>query len=554
MLRHLLPFVLALSWAFPSAAGPGHDHDHGHDHGPAPSTAVREAPRLEGAGTDLELVAIAEGHQLAIYLDRVETNEPVDDASIEVSAPGMKPLVAEQIAPGTYKIETEWMEEPGTKALVFTILVGDEAELLNGTLAIPDPQPESGSMSHSVFEVVTQPAAWIMMAAGLILGLVIALLIRPRTPVGPASAVLVTAVLMGLGADPVRAHEGHDHDDAPAVSAVPLGNVPRRLPDGSVFLPKPTQRLLEVRTRPAQVNSAQRTMEVIGTVIADPSAFGRIQAPMDGLVELGERGLSFVGQKVEAGEVLARLSPTIPLADLGTMQQLRAEVAGKLKVAEQKLTRLSRISGVVAQSDIDDTRAELEALREQKRVLEPKDVQKFDLVAPVKGVISIANVRAGQVVSARDTLFEIVDPERLWVEAAGLDIHGEDDISGGVARDADGHTIQLSYVGRSPTLRQQSQALLFRIDEPHTGLAVGAPVTVIAQRRESDAGIILPDAAVVRGDHGLSQVWVKSSAENFRPALVRTRPLDGDRVLVTAGLEEGARVVISGAELINQVR
>ena len=39
---------------------------------------------------------------------------------------------------------------------------------------------------------------------------------------------------------------------------------------------------------------------------------------------------------MQAGQVLARLSPTIPVADLGTMQQLRAEVAGKLKVAEQK--------------------------------------------------------------------------------------------------------------------------------------------------------------------------------------------------------------------------
>ena len=176
------------------------------------------------------------------------------------------------------------------------------------------------------------------------------------------------------------------------------------------------------------------------------------------------------GQRVQAGQVLARLSPTIPVADLGTMQQLRAEVAGKLKVAEQKLSRLSRISTVVAQSDIEDTRAELEALREQRRVLEEKDIEKFELKAPVSGVISVANVRAGQVVSGRDTLFEILDPDRLWVEAAGADIHGDDDIAGGVAYDADGHTLSLAYIGRSPTLRQQSQSLLV----PADGTAHGA--------------------------------------------------------------------------------
>ena len=49
-------------------------------------------------------------------------------------------------------------------------------------------------------------------------------------------------------------------------------------------------------------------------------------------------------------------------------------------------------------------------------VLEPKDAQLIELKAPVSGVISVANVRAGQVVTTRDTLFEIVDPGRLWIE------------------------------------------------------------------------------------------------------------------------------------------
>ena len=77
---------------------------------------------------------------------------------------------------------------------------------------------------------------------------------------------------------------------------------------------------------------AALTRELIGTIVSDPSAFGQVQAPMDGQIEVSERGISFAGQKVQAGEVLALLSPTIPLADLGTMQQLRAEVDGKLMI------------------------------------------------------------------------------------------------------------------------------------------------------------------------------------------------------------------------------
>ena len=125
------------------------------------------------------------------------------------------------------------------------------------------------------------------------------------------------------------------------------------------------------------------------------------------------------------------------------------------------------------------------------------------------------------------------------MEAAGADIHGDDDIAGGVAYDADGHTLSLAYIGRSPTLRQQSQSLLFRLTEPHTGLAAGASVTVVAQRSANDTGIILAEDAVVRGVNGLPQVWVKTSPQQFKPVLVTSRPLDGARVLITGGPRSG---------------
>ena len=35
---------------------------------------------------------------------------------------------------------------------------------------------------------------------------------------------------------------------------------------------------------------------------------------------------------------------------------------------------------------------------------------------------------------------------------------------------------------------------------------------------------------------------------------VRVRSFDGERVLVLAGLKSGERVVVEGAELVNQVR
>jgi cobalt-zinc-cadmium efflux system membrane fusion protein len=172
----------------------------------------------------------------------------------------------------------------------------------------------------------------------------------------------------------------------------------------------------------------------------------------------------------------------------------------------------------------------------------------------VSGIVSVANVRAGQVVTTRDTLFEIVDPNRLWIEAIGVAAHAAPDITAAHATDPDGHSIKLSYVGRAPSLRQQTQPLQFKVEEIHEGLIIGSAVKVYVQQGEPVDGFVLPDAAVVRSANGLPRVWVKTSAELFRPVPVRVAPLDGINVVVLDGVEPGSRVVVEGAELLNQVR
>lgn len=574
MLRAISLLLTLLLLAAPAGAGPGHDHG---DHGSEAVTAVQESPRLESVGSELELVATAEGHKLTIYLDLSSTNEPVENAKIEVSGEGIAPLSAKRTAPGVFEIEADWLDVPGTKALVFTVTASDAVDLLNGTLDVHGPAAKEETKPLPLADLISRHDVLGALIGTLALGFVLAFAFRPRrrrlerlddsssagiSHVKPlalrdaAEIVLVMLLAGSLVASSAMAGPGHDHGDGghdgPAAQAG--GNTPRKMPDGTVFVPKPTQRLLEVRTAPAAEESAARTRELIGTVVPDPASFGQIQAPMDGRIEVSERGISYPGQKVQSGEVLALLSPTIPLADLGTMQQLRAEVEGKLIIAEQKLARLIKIANVVAQRDIEDTKAEVNALREQKRVLAPKDVEKVPLKAPVSGIISIANVRAGQVVTARDTLFEIVDPEKLWVEGIGSDVHGEGDIVSAEALDAEGHRIKLEYGGRSPTLRQQARPFLFRVSDNHSGLAIGAPVKVIVQTKDNAKGIIVPDAAVVRATNGLAQVWVKTSPERFRAHPVRTVQLDRARTLILDGVDKGDRIVIGAAELINQIR
>ncbi len=561
MTRFLITSLGLLLAASTALAHGGDDHAHEEE----PVVAAEHQPQVELSAGGLELVGTVSDRKLTIYLDRQATNEPVAGATIQLKADGIAAGTAVATGPGIYTLPAPWADEPGHKPLQFTVTLNGEKTVLEGEMDVAAERAPASDGRASLLALAASPLVWLLAVFAAAAGFVFAFAFRPmRVPddaapprPGTTSALaiaLVAAALLASQSPPARAHGGDDHADEVPAAAAGAPNTPRRLPDGDVHLPKPSQRLLHVRTVVAELKKALPSRELIGTVVPDPSSFGQVQAPMDGRIEIAERGVSHVGQKVTAGEVLAYLAPSIPIADLGTMQQLRADVAGKLRIAEQKLARLTRISSVVAQREIDDTRAELEALREQQRVLAQKDVELIPLKAPVAGVISVANVRAGQVVTTRETLFEIVDPHRLWIEAISGAEHAAPLIHGAYANDPDGHSIRLSYIGRAPALRQQTQPLQFKVEERHDGLVIGSAVKVLVQQGETVDGIVLPDAAVVRGPDGLPRVWVKEGPQLFRPQPVRIAPLDGDNIVVLSGIKAGSRVVVDGAELLNQVR
>jgi multidrug efflux pump subunit AcrA (membrane-fusion protein) len=87
-----------------------------------------------------------------------------------------------------------------------------------------------------------------------------------------------------------------------------------------------------------------------------------------------------------------------------------------------------------------------------------------------------------------------------------------------------------------------------------SGQRLGQFVTVIAPTSEDVEGVAVPRAAVVRAANGQDVVYLHTAAERFEPREVRTAPLDGQRVLVLAGLQRGQRLVTQGAELLDQVR
>lgn len=348
------------------------------------------------------------------------------------------------------------------------------------------------------------------------------------------------------------AHGGEDHDHGPPAPAA-QGEAPRRLADGSVFVPKPAQHRLGLRTQVADFAELAASRVFDGRVIPDPAASGRVQAGQAGRVELAGAALPSLGQRVARGQVLARLRPVAASLERGGQRALLAELEAQIALAERRLERYAQLEGAIAAKDVEAARIDLAALRQRRAAIGAGLDASEQLVAPVAGVISAVHVVPGQVVEAREILFEIVDPERLAVEALAYDPAHATDIAEARLVHAGG-SLPLQFVGAGRQMREQALPLLFRVRAGTATLAAGMPVRVIAGTRARLRGVALPAAAVLPGTGGEATVWVKLAPERFAPRRVEVHPLDGERVTVGAGLGEGERVVVRGASLLGQVR
>lgn len=140
--QHLLAataITLLMAANTSSLAGPGaHGPNGEHLDGPATMRAASALPRVEAKSESFELVAELRPSELAIMVDRFETNEPVLGAKVEVESGPLKAVAAFRGEQGDYAITDAGMLKalaaPGEHGLVFTLVVGKESDLLDGTL------------------------------------------------------------------------------------------------------------------------------------------------------------------------------------------------------------------------------------------------------------------------------------------------------------------------------------------------------------------------------------------------------------------------------------
>ncbi len=130
----LMTFTPAPAMAAPGAHGPNGEHLDS----PATKRAASALPRIEAKSESFELVAELRATELVIVVDRFESNEPVLGAKLEVESGALKAVTAFRAEQGDYAVTDAAMLKalaaPGEHGLVFTLVAGQDSDLLDGTL------------------------------------------------------------------------------------------------------------------------------------------------------------------------------------------------------------------------------------------------------------------------------------------------------------------------------------------------------------------------------------------------------------------------------------
>jgi RND family efflux transporter MFP subunit len=549
--RTLLRLLCALSLLAAATASAHEGDDHNNEAANATasvtpgdaSTSGRFATQTAG----LELVAAAASHDLTIWIDQWADNAPVTNARVNVTVDGRS--IEARAINGTYIVDAPSLDTPGEHRLFFAVTRGDVEQRIAGILDVATTAPAEEHAHFPWRTILT-----VLLALGAVIGAVLLWRARRR---GAAVALILAGLL--VQPMPILAHGDEKHADeaatTPAAAAVP-GVAPvraTRTADGGVVALKPLQRIIDLRTQLAAAGQASPTASLTGRIIADPRSGGLVQSTIGGRI-IAAGGLPLLGQRVRAGQALATIEPTLQAIDEADIARELADLDQQIALAANRAARVRRLEGLVPRREIEEAQITLSGLRSRRAGLGRARNSRETLVAPISGIVAAVLVRVGQVVGAETTLFEIIDPSRLFVEANIFDRRAISYGSRAVGRAGDGTTFEAVFAGAGLADRGSAGQGQFRIVGAPPGLRAGEPVTLDVSAGAPVAGVVVPRAAVLTGENGLASVFVKQGPESFAARPVRVAPLDATRVVLLSGVRVGERVVTAGAGLLSQVR
>lgn len=303
-------------------------------------------------------------------------------------------------------------------------------------------------------------------------------------------------------------------------------------------------RAVPVETDTAVVGRIARTVSIPGTV--EPIRTVGVNAQVPGaVIEVAVEE----GDRVEAGEVVARLDDRELRAQLRSAEASFAVAEAAYRRAEQLLARQ-----VITQPEYEADQAAYAAARAQLDQLRTR-VGFTEVRAPIGGVVTTKAVQSGDVVGNQARLLDVAEVDTMVVRVAVSELDVVDIASGdrvSVRLDAFGETpfdarVRRVFPAADPTTRLVPvEVALEGSNAARARPGFLARVSFELAPRED--AVLIPAGAIVSRGGGESVYLVADSTVVLRsitPGLT-----ERGRVEILDGLAPGDRVVTAGANLL----
>jgi cobalt-zinc-cadmium efflux system membrane fusion protein len=324
--------------------------------------------------------------------------------------------------------------------------------------------------------------------------------------------------------------------------------------------PAPQYRVLD--TVIAHVQPVHDQLTLAARIQENPTTVVHIYPPISGRV-LALKVLP--GQEVARGQVVVMLQSTDLQQARSDYEKARIEAAR----ADLQLNRGRDLlqHEVMSQKDFDDlnaldeaAHAELSRTLQTLHILGYKETDTSDLVAirsPIQGVVLDVNTASGELQRSLDNataIATIANINDVWVVA---DLYPRD-----VQAVRRGQAVEVRVNGYPDTIFHgvidnisdavDAQTLTLKVrvvlPNPHHRLKPQMYATVAVTNQKRNA-IVLPATAVIR-DGVSTYVYIQTGENKYDRRDVRIGEAHDATVEITGGLNEGDRVVSTGAELL----
>lgn len=516
-------------------------------------TAYGQSDRYELTLYYPELTAGKEAH-LMLFVADYFNNRPIEKAELKISVAENPQLVFEvkPLSPGVYELHTTFPENK-----IYTLNV--QVKHPNGADLIGLQGVEVGKTLAKTEEAHAHDETgagnwWMFLFGALAGGALVFFISRKRNRVLTTLFLLASAWFSMPNLNPAFAHGDEEH--GPKGGSSGYGK--------SVYAPKETQFLFEILTQPIAIGDYQSATTMFGTIVPASGGLGVVVAPQSGRVA---RVSVNVGQTVRAGQVLAVLQQNIGTPDEVGIAASNAGLAVQIETAKTRVTatkreldRLKKIEDIAAAKDVQASEANYNQALAELQTLENKAVgannsansRTVSLVAPISGVVGAFTLTPGAEVVAGQTLFSVTNLNKVYVEAQVYDrdvpvVRAGNKFLVTCATD-DHKTAEVRLLAPAQMMNpgNQSQRVLFEMDNPKGEFKIGEFVTVKALNQQMSRQISVPNSALTE-INGKTAVFLKHAPEEFELAYVQTGEDDGTRTLILKGIEENEKVVVSGA-------